>query len=128
VIFIRENIKFLFVFILPAYFYIVQNSIQNKHSHFTSNGIVVTHSHPFDAENDNPFESHQHTKTEICFFSQLNFDYYNFSPDLQVLSVEPPECILPFLKKEVYYNSVSLFQPDPRGPPHLKFQPILRAV
>lgn len=128
VIFIRENIKFLFVFILPVYFFIVQNSIQNKHTHFYSNGIVVTHSHPLNEDDQKPINSHHHTETEICFFSQLNFDYYNFSPELQLLAVEPPEFIQPFLEKEGNYNSVSLFQSDPRGPPLQKFPPILRAA
>jgi len=128
VIFIRKNINFLFVFILPIYFFIVQNSIQNKHTHFYSNGIVVTHSHPLNSENENPVENHQHTKTEICLFSQLNFDYYIFSQELQILAVEPPEFIQPFLKKDDNYKSVLLFQPDPRGPPPQKSHPILRAA
>ena len=70
-------ILILFVFILPVYLYIVQNSIQNKHTHVYANGIVVTHSHPFDKDGKEPINDHKHSKREICLYSSLHFDFYD---------------------------------------------------
>lgn len=83
-ILIRENIKILFLLILPIHFFIAQNSLLNKHTHFYVNSIVVTHSHPVDTKNGKPIQDHNHTKTEICLFHCLNFDYYTFSSEINI--------------------------------------------
>lgn len=117
VVFIRKNIRLLFVFVLPVYFYIVQSSIQNKHTHFYSNGIVVTHSHPLDAKNNHPIGEHEHSQTEICLFQQLKIDSFINAVELNVeikeLFVER-NCI--FTNEEEYGFTITL-QSLKRGPP-----------
>lgn len=117
VAFIRRNINILFVFILPVYFYIVQNSIQNKHTHVHANGIVITHSHPFDSDNDKPISAHEHSKTEICLYSSLHLDYYTLSP-LFNFKIELNERHKKFFIRDEQVDSNSSFLTIiPRGPP-----------
>lgn len=82
--FIRRNIKVLFILVLPAYLYIIQNSILNKHTHVYSNGLVVTHSHNLDLDGDEPANNHQHSQTEICLFCGLNIDLHVVESDQQI--------------------------------------------
>jgi len=111
--FIRENTKFLFILVIPVYFYIVQSSILNKHSHFNSNGLVITHSHPLDKDVNN----HDHTETEICFFANLHFDFFTFTPEIQIGNFENSS----FQEYIIYDNkstySSTFLQIKLRGPP-----------
>jgi hypothetical protein len=86
--FIRRNTNVLFVFILPVYLYIVQNSIQNKHTHVYANGIVITHSHP-GCNTDGEGNEHDHSQREICLYSSISFDFYEVSPLSQVEFIKP---------------------------------------
>ena len=90
--FIRKNTKLLFILVLPVYFYIVQSSILNRHSHFLPNGMVITHSHPLDKNSEGSDNDHHHNKTEICFFSNIHFDYYSVSPEIQLKIYDCYEC------------------------------------
>lgn len=69
---------------MPAYLYIIQNSILNKHTHVYSNGLVVTHSHNFDLDGDEPANNHDHSQTEICLFCGLNIDLHIVGNDEQI--------------------------------------------
>uniref|UniRef100_UPI003216EA35 hypothetical protein n=1 Tax=uncultured Draconibacterium sp. TaxID=1573823 RepID=UPI003216EA35 len=115
--FIRKHINLLFVFVLPVYFYIVQNSIQNKHTHVYANGIVITHSHPIDKESDVPTNNHKHSKREICLYSCLHFDFYE-TPVVSRLIVDLNETHRDYF---IANERVDLFSPYfkaiPRGPP-----------
>ena len=82
--FIRRNIKVLFILVLPAYLYIIQNSILNKHTHVYFNGLVVTHSHNLDLGEDEAANNHQHSQTEICLFCALNIDLHVVGNDQQI--------------------------------------------
>ncbi len=115
--FIRKHINILFVFILPVYFYIVQNSILNKHTHVYANGIVVTHSHPFNKESNEPINKHDHSKTEICLYSSLHFDFYE-PPVIAGLFIDLNETYNAYFIENDRADSVSLFLTSvPRGPP-----------
>ncbi|MEN8116610.1 MAG: hypothetical protein ABFS16_06495 [Bacteroidota bacterium] len=115
--FIRKNIRLLFVLILPVYFYIVQSSIQNKHTHFFANGIVVTHSHPLEKSGDAPVNQHNHTKSEIILIQCLNFDFYE-TPGSAEANFTPDEFHKNFF---ISNDQVAIFSPYlksiPRGPP-----------
>jgi len=78
--FIRENRKLIFALVLPVYLFIVQSSITNRHSHFCANGMVITHSHPFD-HHERGATKHNHTQKEICFYTSLNSEYYQVEPE-----------------------------------------------
>lgn len=115
--FIRRHINILFVFVLPVYFYIVQNSIQNKHTHVYANGIVVTHSHPVDNKEGVPINEHDHSKSEIFLYSCLHFDFYE-APVLTELMVNLSETHKNYFTKNDQVNSSLLFlKTVPRGPP-----------
>ncbi len=105
------------MFILPVYLCIVQNSIQNEHTHVYANGIVVTHSHPVDNEGGVPLNEHDHSKTEICLFSSLHFDFYE-APIFADLKVKLSETHKNYF---VENEQVDTFSPYlniiPRGPP-----------
>lgn len=50
----------------------ITNSVVNVHSHQLENGEVVTHAHPFDHHDDDPFKSHHHTSFEFVVLDTLN--------------------------------------------------------
>lgn len=81
---IRKNTRFIFILVLPVYFFIVHNSLLNKHTHFYANGMVVTHSHPLNHDDESHGENHEHSKTEICFFQKLQIDYFRITPVFQI--------------------------------------------
>jgi hypothetical protein len=83
VVFIRENIRLLFVLFVPVYFFIAQCSLQNRHSHISANGIVVTHSHPVKHADHEPINAHDHSESEICFYHLVHFDYFSVTPEIQ---------------------------------------------
>ena len=115
--FIRKNTKILFILVLPVYFVIIQNSILNKHTHFYANGLVITHSHPLDKNSDDPINSHDHTKTEICLFSLLNINLHTSTPE-NVIGFEPTEISEIILSTNIHFEYTSPnFQIAPRGPP-----------
>jgi hypothetical protein len=81
--FIRENRKLIFALVLPVYLFIVHSSITNRHSHFCANGMVITHSHPFD-HHETGAAKYNHTQKEICFYAGLNSDFYPAEPETLV--------------------------------------------
>lgn len=115
--FIRKNSRFLFLIVLPVYFYIVQSSILNKHTHVYANGIVVTHSHPFDKENETPGKQHKHSHIEICLYSLLNFEWfqneesYVIKPEIKVSTYHY------FISNDVSRYCLYHFEKSPRAPP-----------
>jgi hypothetical protein len=116
-VFNRKNINFLFVIILPLYFYIAQNSITNKHTHFYLNGMVVTHAHPVDKQEDHPINHHNHTKTEICFYASLYIDFYK-NPVFTTVDFTQTQPSSNFLVSNEYTNYNALYlKIIPRGPP-----------
>ncbi|MCE4563719.1 hypothetical protein INQ51_05305 [Maribellus sp. CM-23] len=106
-----------FALMLPVYLYIVNSSIQNKHTHFYANGMVVTHSHPLHAEKGETANHHGHSKTEICFFSTLHFDV------AEVPLFESSNTNLPaihfeyFVENELLRTSEEELKSNPRAPP-----------
>ena len=86
--FIRKHTNLLFVLILPVYLYIVQSSIQNKHTHVYANGIVVAHSHPT-SDIDGHQNDHKHTQREINLFASLHSDLYE-TPEFAEFDFEIP--------------------------------------
>ena len=117
VVFIRKNIRLLFVFVLPVYIYIVQSSIQNKHTHFYPNGIVITHSHPVDTETDRPISDHEHSKTEICLFQQLKINSLITSAEWTIESGEFYVVQKFVVVADENYKCTLFRQPQKRGPP-----------
>lgn len=114
--FIRKHTNLLFVLILPVYLYIVQTSIQNKHTHVYANGIVVTHSHPLSG-GDNPIKNHKHSQREICLYASLHFDLYE-TPDLVAFDFEEPEIHADYFIYDEREKAVPvLLNTIPRAPP-----------
>ncbi|WP_319271924.1 hypothetical protein [uncultured Draconibacterium sp.] len=113
---IRKHTNLLFVLILPVYLYIVQTSIQNKHTHVYANGIVVTHSHPTD-DADGPNNDHKHSQREINLYSSLHSDLYE-TPELTAFNFEAPVIHFDY----IIYNEQEVTIPVslhtiPRAPP-----------
>jgi len=111
---IRKHTNLLFVLILPVYLYIVQTSIQNKHTHVYANGIVVTHSHP---TSDSDGNDHKHSQREINLYSSLHSDLYD-TPGLTAFNFEVPVVHVDY----IVYNEQEVTIPVsrhtiPRAPP-----------
>jgi len=116
-IFIRRHIKFLFVFVLPVYLFIVQQTIQNKHTHFYPNGIVVIHSHPVNKEAGQPMNSEGHSKTEILLYASLHFDLYKTSDFTFIEFVQNGESRNFYIADERLEYTELYLETIPRGPP-----------
>jgi hypothetical protein len=117
VVFIRENSKLLFVLFVPLYFFIAQNSLQNRHTHISANGIVITHSHPVNHPKHDPLSAHDHSDSEICFYHLVHFDYFSPSPEIQfTFQADIPQSKF-FLADEKGRQLFLLHQNYNRGPP-----------
>jgi len=115
--FIRKNTRFIFILILPVYFFIVQSSLLNRHTHFYANGIIVTHSHPTDSKDNGSGKNHKHSKNEICFYSAVHFDYYNISSELQISNNCNPVSRGYFIHNEKFFHLTLQLHKTLRGPP-----------
>jgi len=117
VVFIRKNIRLLFVLFVPVYFFVAHSSLQNRHTHISANGIVITHSHPVNHNDNDPLNAHDHSDSEICFYHLVYFDYFSSSPKLEIIA--------PVVRQQVNFFTVneSRLQQFPvahhltRGPP-----------
>lgn len=116
---IRKNIKLVYLLVIPAYLFVVHNSISNKHTHFYANGIIVTHSHPVGKKDGQPINKHNHTKTEICFFHSIHLDAF-IVPD--VVFLKGYDLILTknfFVPNERINSLFFCLNTTPRAPPTL---------
>jgi hypothetical protein len=116
-VFIRENSKLFYAFMVVLYFLTVQQSLNTRHTHTYANGTVITHSHPIDHENGKPIQDHDHTSAEICFYHQVNFDYYTYPGTPQIILQD-----FPFPQDHPLLDEIAHFQyapqkPVSRGPP-----------
>lgn len=41
------------------------------HSHITEDGSVITHAHPYDRSDTDPFKHHQHSHSELMVFAAV---------------------------------------------------------
>ena len=115
--FIRKNTRVLFILLLPVYFCIIQGSILNKHTHFSPDGLVVTHSHPLDKKSDDPVKSHGHSQTEFYLFSILNLGLHTATTEY-VIDFKTSDNSGTFLVADIHIEYTSPnFQTAPRGPP-----------
>jgi hypothetical protein len=79
--------------------------------------MVVTHSHPVNHENGDSSPNHKHSKSEICFYSSFNIDYYDVTPEFQI---EKFECLVVNnygFQSFGIPNSANYFHKKLRGPP-----------
>ena len=117
---IRENTRLIFLIVLPVYLFIVQASITNRHTHFFPNGMVVTHTHPFEHGENGNADGHNHSKTEICFYAGLSFDFYLAEPSAQLLHSEGLVSENTTEACENFKQHQSVYQIGLRGPPALQ--------
>lgn len=99
------------------YLYIVQSSIQNKHTHVDANGISITHSHPFNKESDTPINEHKHSKQEICLFCSLNFDFYETTSTNELTVILDETSANFFVTNDLLAYDSHFLKTIPRGPP-----------
>jgi hypothetical protein len=117
---IRKNIRFLFVLFLPVYFLIVHQSLQNKHAHFYPNGVIVVHAHPVSHQDRTPINEHSHSKTEICFYQTVNFEYYTLSEETGIEETQPVVTDHVVFSKERGWEMPFFNHHDTRGPPAIQ--------
>lgn len=114
---IRKNTRFLFILILPVYFFIVQSTLLNIHTHVSKNGLIIVHSHPVSSKNGEPINKHHHSNVEICIYSQIHFDYYNIPPSIQIWFSDAVDSHEFFIYNESFLNSSGFHTKTLRGPP-----------
>ena len=66
---IIKSTTFLMIGILVM---LIANKAVFMHTHKLNDGTIIEHAHPFDKSTDSePYKSHNHTKTELLFFQNL---------------------------------------------------------
>ena len=115
-VYLRENIRFLYAVFIPVILIIGNQSLQNKHAHFFSNEIIV-HSHPFEKNSKDSAADHKHTKAEIYFYGLIGFDYYSHSGEqcIETTTCNSPGINVSSEKNQPYI--VWLYNTDSRDPP-----------
>jgi hypothetical protein len=115
---LRKYISILALLLIPVYFLVLGSSVKNRHTHVLSNGVVITHSHPFTDSNGKPIQ-HGHTRNQIVFFHLFTFDFFDSSPtvflaeETAVLQGEIKPCVCNTFPQTV--SAVTFL----RGPPVL---------
>jgi hypothetical protein len=117
---IRENIRLFFCLFLPVYFLVVHQSLQNKHAHFYPNGVVVVHTHPVSHQEGVPINEHSHSKTEICFYQIINFDYFTCTADIIIEEIQPAFATHIVSAEEKLRLTQLIQHHDNRGPPAIQ--------
>ena len=56
----------------------IANQSLNTHSHKTATGEIITHSHPFDHNDNGPIKSHEHSSFEYLALSIFNYSILLF--------------------------------------------------
>lgn len=115
----RKNIRIFILLFLSVYFYLGYTSIINRHTHFFPNGIIITHSHPFDKGKDSnkSANQHNHSSTEIHLFQNLPFDKVIIPSTITVNcnSFEISNEYFPLIENLVTESPIS--EIPPRSPP-----------
>jgi len=121
VVFIRENIRLAFALFVPVYIFIAHTSLQNRHTHISANGIVISHSHPVNRPNREPINAHDHSDSEICFYHLVHFDYFSPSPETHSIIQENSAWEKFYVADEKGKQQFTLHQNFNRGPPASSF-------
>ncbi len=115
---IRKNIRFLGILILLVFLFIAHQSIQNKHAHFCDKGVIV-HSHPLNKNTNSPAKSHSHSKTEICIYHLLNFEYFFHTGELHLKAGTNSFPLIVVPENEQPHYDVWFCNTDTRDPPFI---------
>ncbi len=67
-IYLKATVLLLFLIAMALY---IMNNAFFLHSHITKDGFVITHAHPFDKTDKEPYKSHKHSKAELLFLQQF---------------------------------------------------------
>ena len=72
--FIHGRLKHLNLLLLPALIWLFTNATINTHYHILSNGIKITHAHPYDKNfgEPNPFPDHKHIRGELILLDLIS--------------------------------------------------------
>jgi len=77
----KQFLKILSVsFLIISTSWLFTNAVVNQHSHITSNGIIITHSHPYTADKNSqsPFQSHKHSTNIVFLLDQFSNPLISF--------------------------------------------------
>jgi len=118
-----KNIKKLsLAWVLIAIFFgTLFNNTFFFHSHILSNGVVISHAHPFSEKTDSttPFKSHKHTKYELVLIHMVNSALFLLSFFLIAFSIFAIKSIL-FVREQIGVPQTPLYVfPLGRAPPVL---------
>jgi hypothetical protein len=95
----------------------VHQSLQNKHAHFYPNGVIVVHAHPVSHQEGVPINEHSHSKTEICFYHIIKFDFYTLSAEIVIEETQPAATDKVVLSEVRIWQKLFIHHPVTRGPP-----------
>jgi len=95
---------------------LIANKGLYTHTHKLENGSVITHSHPYDKNQDSePFKKHHHTKAEFIFFENLNVLFLSIFLIISFLSLVRKKISFIDIEK-IYFTQLS-FHYQGRAPP-----------
>lgn len=87
----RKIMKSLSVALVPLVMALAFVSAVFVHVHRLPNGVLIVHSHPYQAQNQHsgPFGQHQHNDSDCIILSQL-FAFQSLTGNMPALLIEPP--------------------------------------
>lgn len=66
-----EISRLLMLLCLPAVIWLISNNFVNKHYHILSNGVIISHSHPYCNCEEKPIQDHDHSDFEYSILAQI---------------------------------------------------------
>ncbi len=58
---------------MPAVLWLISNNFINRHYHILSNGVVISHSHPYSSSCEpGPIQGHEHSDFEHLILAQVS--------------------------------------------------------
>jgi len=100
-----------------SFLFSTQQALKNRHSHFTAEGKVITHTHPLHTDEKGFPDDHDHSSREILFYFLVTFDLFSSIPELLVAGNPFVPVSAIFCHVESLHEAFDLHHPFFRGPP-----------
>jgi len=114
---VRNTTKNTFAFLMIGMMgLLIANKGLYIHTHKLEIGTTITHSHPYDKNQDSqPFKKHHHTKAELMFFENLNVLFLSVFLIISFISLVRKKIVFIDIEK-IYFTQLS-FSYQGRAPP-----------
>jgi len=103
---------------MPAAIWLISNNYINFHYHVLCNGKIITHSHPYNNDSQDPIQDHEHSDFEYTVLTQISSN-----SNSEIAETDNPEILLYYNQnlQRTFYNYIKPAEytelPRLRAPP-----------